>query len=881
MRVEAKVRVPRRAVGIVHRARLDGRDLRGGEPPLTLVSAPAGFGKTTLLAEWFADRSRPTAWLSLDASDSDASVFWSNLIASIQKVVPEAGNEAMSFISAGASGTPAAASLLNDLEAFATDLVVVLDDYHCIESPEVHESMAFLLEHLPPQVHFVIATRADPALPLARMRARGELLEVRAADLRFTTEEASTYFREAMGIDLSAPEVGALEARTEGWIGALQLAALSMRGRDNIAEFIDSFTGDDRFVVDYLATEVLERQSEDVRKFLLDTCILTRLTGSLCDAVTGRSDGKASLEALERANLFVVPLDDRRVWYRYHHLFADVLRARLSEQRSDRGRELHRRASDWYVAHGDAEEAIAHALAGEHFEQAAAILEGAASMLDRARKEASVRRWLDALPHEVLRRRPVLCVALAGTRLRLGDATGVDQLLTVAEAHLDAPAQAVVSDHQQFARLPTQAATLRAGRALLGGDVPAAMAHAQRALALGATDDHLAHGSADGLLGLGSWAMGDLAAARPHYVAAISHLDAAGNFADVLGMHLGLADIEFAQGLLGHATRTLERGLQHARGHPGLRGTADMHVGLSELFLERNDLAAAAQHLQTSTDLGENAGLPQHAYRSRVATARLRFAHGDIGGALDLLDDARRVFNTDFSPVVRPVDAIAARFELARGGVDAALQWMSERGLTAHDDVAYVHEYEHLTVARVLLADGSPEDALSLLERLRDAAVAGGRGGAVIEILMLQALAHDRRGDASAAQQALVSALNAARQECFIRVFVDAGPTMAALLRAVPATEPVARFAGEILTAMGAPTPALSVPPGRPGLVDELSSRELDVLRLLRTDLSGPAIAGELLVSLNTFRTHTKNIYMKLGVTSRREAVSRAGELRL
>ncbi|HVT77368.1 MAG TPA: LuxR C-terminal-related transcriptional regulator [Acidimicrobiales bacterium] len=882
VRIEAKVRAPRPSRVVVRRSRLESRLLRGAEPPLTLVSAPAGFGKTTLLAEWFADRGRPTAWLSLDASDSDASGFWSNLIASIQKVVPEAGVEALSLLAAGTSATQAAAaSLLNDLEAFATDLVVVLDDYHFIESPEVHESLTFLLEYLPAQVHFVIASRADPALPLARMRARGELLEVRAADLRFTTEEAAAYFREAMGIDLSAAEVGALEARTEGWIAALQLAALSMRGRDNIAEFIDRFAGDDRFVVDYLATEVLERQDEDVREFLLDTCILTRLTGPLCDAVTGRTDGTATLEALERANLFVVPLDDRRVWYRYHHLFADVLRARLGEQRSDRARELHRRASEWYDAHDDPAEAIAHALAAENFERAAEILERAASMLDRMRQEASTRRWLDALPAEVLRERPVLCVALAGARLRMGDTTGVDELLTAAESHLAAPTHALVSDQHEFARLATQAATLRAGLALLGGDVPGAIAHAQRALEVSDTDDHLAQGSANGLLGLASWALGDIAAARPRYVAAIPHLDAAGNFADVLGMHLGLADIELAQGALGNAKRTLERGLEHALHHPGLRGTADMHVGLSEVFLERNQLAEAAQQLQMSSDLGEHAGLPQHAYRWRVATAWLRFAEGDIAGALDLLNDARRVFNTDFSPAVRPVDAIVARLELARGNVGAARQWATDRGLTAQDETAYVHEYEHLTLARVLLAEGAPDDARRLLDRLRDAAETGGRGGALIEILMLQALVHHSFGDASAAERTLVSALRAAEAERYIRVVIDAGPTTPELLQAIPATEPAARFAREVLAAIRAPAPVPTAAPSAPRFVDELSSRELDVLRLLKSDLSGPAIAAELLVSLNTFRTHTKNIYMKLGVTSRREAVSRAGELGL
>ena len=755
-RVDAKLRVPRPTRRLVHRARLENRLLKGDEPLLTLISAPAGFGKTTLLAEWVVDRHRPTAWLALDSSDADAVVFWSNLIAAVQAVVPDAGSEALSLLQAGESALQAVtASLLNDLEAFATDLVVVLDDYHFIESTDVHESLAFVLEHLPPQVHFVIASRVDPALPLARMRARGELLEVRAADLRFTAEEASTYFRDAMGIDLSAGEVGALEARTEGWIAALQLAALSMQGRENIADFIANFTGDDRFVVDYLVEEVLGRQSDDVREFLLDTSILTSMTGSLCDAVTGDSVGRATLETLERANLFVVSLDDRRAWYRYHHLFGDVLRARLADEHPDRVHELHRRASDWYDAHDDPVEAISHAIAGENFELAAERIELAAQMLDRTRQEEALRRWLEALPIDVLLARPVLSVALAGARLRLGDTNGVDELLRAAESHLDTPAGAIVFDEREFARLATQAATLRAGHALIMGDIAMAMSHAHRALALANEDDHLGQGSATSLLGLVSWSLGDLEAARPLYVEAIPHLDAAGNFADVLGMTLGLADIDVAQGRLSDAEQTFERGLEYARRHPGLRGTADMHVGLSEVLLERNELAEAATHLQMSADLGEQAGLPQHAYRWRVATARLQQAHGDIDGALEFLDDAERLYNTDFSPAVRPVPAMKARMHIARGDIGGARRWMTDRGLTARDAVDYVHEFELVTVARTLLATDGVDDALGLLTRLLESAEQGGRGGTVIELLTLLALGHHSRGDAPAAKSSV------------------------------------------------------------------------------------------------------------------------------
>jgi LuxR family maltose regulon positive regulatory protein len=853
--VETKLHAPRRRQGVVHRARLANRLVRREQPPLTLVSAPAGFGKTTLLTEWFADGERATAWLSLDPRDNDAGLFWSYVVAALRTVVPDIGEAASSLLQSDPSALESvAATLLNDLDALVTDIVVVLDDYHVIESTDVHESLAFLLEHLPPQVHLVVASRSDPPLPLARMRARGELLEIRAADLRFTTGEASAYLREAMGLELSAEDVHALEARTEGWIAALQLAALSLQGRDDVSGFIASFTGDDRFVVDYLAEEVLERQSEEVRDFLLRTAILVRLTGSLCDAVTGGSGGTAMLESLERANLFVVPLDDQRRWYRYHHLFGDVLRARLTGEHAGLVLELHRRASDWFEAHGDRAEAIGHAMAGEDFERAARLIELAAPMMRQARQESTLRRWLEAIPGELFAARPVLSAALVGARMATGDSTGVEPLLQSAERWLDDRQETaegpIVFDDKEFARLPAQVAMYRAALALLAGDIAGTISHAGRIFELADSSDHLRLGGASALTGLACWATADLEGARRHYADAIESFIRAGFIPDVLGCSLALADIQMAQGRLRDARRTLERGLELAHGQPGLRGTADMHVGLTEVHLDRNDLDAAARHLQKGRELGERAGLPQNAYRWRVAAARLLHAQGDTQGALELLDEAERFYNTDFSPAVRPIPALKARLHLDQGDIGAAAEWADDRGLTADDELDYVHEYEHITLARTLLAQHVADrdrlvDVIGLLNRLRAAAEDGRRNGRVVEVLVLLSRAHHARGDGPAAKAALEEALARARPEG--------------------------------LATGGADAPV----PLRTGLVDELSSRELDVLRLLRTDLSGPDIARELLVSVNTFRTHTKNIYAKLGVNNRREATRRAAELGL
>ena len=444
--LETKFYVPRPRRGLVPRPRLSERLDRGTASKLMLVSAPAGFGKTTLLTEWLAAGpaapadERLAAWLSLDRGDNDPASFWAYVIAALRTVAPGIGESALALLRAPQPPPVEAVltALLNDLAAIAGDIVLVLDDYHVIDVREVQDGMAFLLDHLPPGLHVVIASRADPALPLARLRARGELAEIRAAELRFTPEEAAAYLNGMMGLQLTARDVTALEARTEGWIAALQLAALSMQGRDDVAGFIAGFAGDDRYVVDYLAEEVLQRQPDRVQAFLLQTSILGRLSGPLCDAVTGQGGGKAMLEALDRGNLFLVPLDDRRRWYRYHHLFADVLQARLLDEQPGQVPELHRRASAWYEQNGERSLAIGHALAAGDFGRAADLVELAIPAMRPTRQEAMVRRWLEELPDDVVRVRPVLSVTFAGALLNTDEIEGVEERLQDAERWLDA-----------------------------------------------------------------------------------------------------------------------------------------------------------------------------------------------------------------------------------------------------------------------------------------------------------------------------------------------------------------------------------------------------------------------------------------------------------
>ena len=901
--VETKLYPPKLRRSLVARPRLSGRLSRGAAPRLTLISAPAGFGKTTLLAEWLAatPSERSVAWLSLEESDRQPAAYWTYVITALQAVVPGAGASALPLLqSAQAPVETVLTALVNELSAVPDDLWLVLDDYHLVDGPDVQAGMTFLLEHLPPQVHLVVSTREDPALPLARLRAGGELVEVRAADLRFTLEEVATYLNDVTGLELAAGDVAALEGRTEGWIAALQLAALSMQGRDDVAGFVATFAGDDRYIVDYLVDEVLARQPAHVRSFLVQTSILDRLSGPLCDAVTGEHGGKAMLASLDRANLFLVPLDDRRRWYRYHHLFADVLQAHLLDEHPDRVAALHRGASRWYERNREPSPAIRHALAAGDVERAADLVELAIPALRRVRQEATIRSWLEALPGDLVRARPVLAVGLIGALMSSGEFEGVeDRLREVArwlpspgDGRLTAPAGMVVVDEGEFQRLPGVVEQYRAALALVGGDAPATIGHAQRAIQLAPEADHLTRAGASALSGLARWGGGDLEAAHRAYSAAAQGLRRAGYIADVLGCSITLADLRIAQGRLSEALRTYEQALRLAAGQGGsvLRGTADMYTGMSRIACERDDLAAATRHLVRAQELGEHTWLPQNPYRWRVAMARVREAEGDLDGALDLLDEAQGVYMGDFSPNVRPIPALRARVLAAQGRVAEALAWAREQGLSASDDLSYLRELEHITLARVLLAQARAQPAVApleeagrLLQRLLRAAEAGERTGSVIEILVLQALTGHARGDLPGALAALERALTLAEPEGYVRVFAGEGPLMASLLRRITKRRTASDYVRRLLHAgsrAGGTLVGQATPGGQP-LVEPLSERELAVLRLLSSDLDGPDIARELTVSLNTLRTHTRNIYAKLGVNSRRAAVRQAAELNL
>ncbi|MBX3098647.1 MAG: helix-turn-helix transcriptional regulator [Salinibacterium sp.] len=858
---------------------------------LTLISAPAGFGKTTLLSEWIAATARRDpemriAWLSLEESDNDPVRFLTYLIAALNHAEPSVGSgDRDPQLPAEAVLT----TLINELTLSSHSVLLVLDDFQLIEDATVRDAVAFLLDHLPSRLHVAIASRSDPLLPVSRIRARGELTELRAADLRFTPDEASDFLTTAMGLTLTREDVAMLETRTEGWIAGLQLAALSMRERSDLPGFISAFAGSNRFVIDYLIEEVLERAPLDVREFLCQTAILDRLSGPLCNAVTGQTDSAEVLESLERANLFVVPLDDHREWYRYHHLFADVLKIRLLPHGSDHISALHGRASEWYESHGLSEDAVHHAFEAADFSRAARVIEATIPGVRKSRQDSTLLGWLDRLPPETINRRPVLTVFSAWSSLVHGAVGSVEPKLAHAEQLLAAFGDDGMPAHDsepsdELASLPVTIELYRAAVAMASGDQAGIKTHAQRGLDIAAPDDHLGRGAAAGLLGLASWASGELSAGVAAFEASSASLRRAGNLTDALSTTLVISDMLMPLGRLGDTQAAFESALaesfeHHSSGQP----TADLHAGLAEVLRERNELFAATEQLAASDALGEGAFSHEHRYRWFVAMAGVRQAEGRLDAAFDLLTQAEQHYRRGFFPESRPIWARKARIRILQERLTEAMGSVSELGLTGTDELSYLTEFGHITLARVLLAQHraepvDPSPVTALLARLLDSARAGGRNGSALEIFILQSLALEAQGQTALALIPLEHALDLAAPEGFVRVFLDEGAPMLRLLRAAAGAGIRPDYVRQLNQALRETAGAdVSAQPAS----EVLSERELHVLRLLATSMTGPEIARELYVSLNTMRTHTKHIFLKLDVTSRAAAVHRAEVLGL
>jgi LuxR family transcriptional regulator, maltose regulon positive regulatory protein len=898
-----KLYVPRTPAGLVSRPRLAEALDEGVAGALILVSAPAGFGKTALLADWVPGEGRPAGWLSLDAGDNDPVRFWRHAAAALDRVCPGIGERVGRLLV-----PPLPLSLEGPVTALINELaggpdqgeVLVLDDYQVIEAGAVHASVGFLLEHRPPGLCLVLAGRSDPPLPLARLRARGQLTELRSADLRFTVDEAAALLRRVAGADLPGESVVALAGRTEGWAVGLQLAGLSLRGHHDAAGFVAAFSGSHRYILDYLTEEVLDRQPEQVRAFLLETSVLERLSGELCDAVTGRTGGQAVLEAIEQANLFLTPLDGVRGWWRYHQLFADLLRARLQQQQPGTLPALHRAAAAWWEAQGLVHQAIGHALAAGQAAWAARMIEQHFdAFLERA-EGAMVDRWVAALPAELVRRRPRLRLAQAAWVMLSGRVDESERLLADAERALerggDQPAEPPQNRSSLLANVPAVIAILHAGIAQRRGETERMDALTRQAQAHLSADDQALRLLVDVYLGVGDWLRGRLAEAEREFVEFVAGHRAADRHYLVVRITCYLGKVRQAQADLDGALRAYDQALEIVTeaGLP-LPLTGLAYLGMAEVLYERDDLDAAARHATDGIVLCRQLAETQPLATGLARLAWIRQAQGDRDGALDAITEAQQLALGPGAPgVLNPVPAQRARLLLAQGDVAAAAHWASQCGVTTGDEPDYPTEPEHLVLARVLLAQDCPRAALDLLERWLAVAEAAGRTASIIELHALRARALAAGGDQASALHTLARALALACPRGYVRVFADEGTPMRALLGRLaaaqkagqtPASSAPADCLARILAA-SAPRPA--GPGGRggaraaaPGLAEPLTERELEVLRLLAEGRSNQRIARDLTVVLDTTKKHVSHILAKLDATSRTEAVARARKLGL
>ncbi len=906
---------------LVARPRLTSQLSLGIQRPLTLIAAPAGFGKTTLLSTWLEQASLRSAWLSLEHDDDDLTRFWSYVFAAVSRVHPGSEASALALLQGSApQQLPPIETVLtvwiNGLAALSHEMVLILDDYHVITALSIHRSVTYLLDHLPPQLHLVIATRADPPLPLARLRTRGHLTEIRSADLRFTTEETSSFLIRTLGLNLSDEGIAALEARTEGWIAGLQLAVLSMRGRQDIPAFLKAFMGSQRYIIDYLVEEVLARQPESVQTFLLQTAILERLEGSLCEAVMGvmREDGgkvsgQAVLEQVEQANLFLVPLDDERRWYRYHQLFAEALRHRLQHKQPTLVPALHLRASAWYEQQGLMHDAIHHALLANDFVQAARLIEQAAELTAKRGELATLRTWLEALPAELLRSRAELCLWHGWLLALTGQFDAAERLLQDLESRLrtsttSSPPTATIGSMKPSwldeARRPMEysgrVAAIRAFIAFRRGDAPRTIDLALQALEQ-LHEDQAARGLVAWYLGIAYLWNGDLAKGSASLTEARAISQAAGNSYAAFMATFELAQMQARQGYLHRADQSYQQALELvAERGDSFASAGPIYVGRGELQREWNHLDTAAHLLQEGITQCRQMANASIMLVGHITLVRVKQAQGDAAGADMLIQKIPQIIRSSrLSPLnTAQFTAWHARLALTQGDLALAERWIQERKLGVDDELSSPRDIEYLTLARVLITQHRPDEALPLLARLLHLAEREGRLGNALEILVLQALASRARGDEAGAMETLERTLSIAEPEGYIRLFVDEGPPIAHLLvqmrRHRPGDQPGSTHYRERLLALLGKAydeeelsqSATTLPVSRTHLLSEpLSERELEVLRLIVAGYSNREIADRLVIAVSTVKWYVNVIYGKLQVESRTRAIARARELNI
>ena len=879
--LQTKLHIPPLRSSIVPRSRLTAKLNAGLDGRFTLISAPAGYGKTTLVAEWLSqkvegERMRdeiipPPAfnlhpfqvtWFSLDEADNDPRRFLAYLLAALQKVQMGIGQNAEALLRSPQPPPDEAilTALVNDIAAVPQPLILVLDDYHVIQAPPIHGQLNFLLNHQPPLLHLVVITREDPPLPLPRLRARGQLTEIRQTDLRFSPEECADFLQRVMGLSLSADDVAALERRTEGWIAGLQLAALSVRGHEDVSGFIQAFTGSSRFILDYLIEEVFERQSPDVKDFLLKTSILERLSAPLCDAVTEKTDSQHMLEILEQANLFIVPLDQSRVWYRYHRLFAELLRQRLQVTETISESALHSLANQWFANEGLFPEAIQHALAGADWNAAADLISDSAVLLLRRGELMTLLGWFKSLPDDVIRARPQLCRDYGWALTLTGQFEAATPLLDCAE-------RASQENDEQLGQVMVAQAYLARAR----GDYPRAIGLSKQALEVVAETDALHRGLVMFTLGFALLGVGQFAEAESVLIEACESTRASGNdYARLTALGL-LGAIQKKQGRLRRGAEFCRQAVQEAHGAPT---AGQAQVFLASILYEWNKLDAAAEQLKQALKASESIGNLAIQPEIFCLLAHIKLAGGDPASALRLMDELHQLNNGLESPGARAtIAALCVDLALMQGDISSASQWTNQ--MIEGVDSAALGYLLGVTQARLSLAQGKQAKAGKILAGIYESVAQMGFFSSMIEVRALQALAADSPKDAL---HFLQSALEMAQAEGFIRTFVDMGESMKFLLERMKAEG--GELKDYVLTLLSAFGGAVGGSKDQ-SLVEPMSERELEILRLLANGLSNRDIAERLVITIGTAKSHVHHILEKMGGNSRMQAVAKARELGL
>jgi LuxR family maltose regulon positive regulatory protein len=908
--IHTKLYPPYIRLELVSRPRLLDQVAQGLRSPLTLVTAPAGFGKTTLVASSLAACGMPVGWLSLDKDDNQVDRFLIYLVAALQEANPSIGSEAAQLIEAVeiAPTTAVLTSLINDLDATGVDIVLVLDDYQFINSSAVHAAVAFLLEHCPKRFHLVIATRSDPPLPLTRLRARGQALQLRASDLAFSETEAAQFLWDVMGLSLEPAEVALLEERTEGWIAGLQMAALSMRDREDISGFIAGFSGTNRYILDYLMEEVLANQPQEIQEFLLCTSILERLTAPLCDAILVNAEGIAHhsgsiLEYLEKTNLFLIPMNDDRTWFRYHQLFADLLRSRLSRVDIFEEKNLHNLAAHWFEQNDHLEEAIYHALAAQDFHHAARLIRDISEAVWLKSEYSKLIGWIKALPIDVVQDQPWLCVWCAWSLTQVGSLEEASNWIEAAETsvHMLQPDRSTVSTPSpEIKALEYEIATLRALMACLAEDYDQTIQLAAWVMNNPPPQDKKAVMVArcHALHSLSSmyFVVGDLNMAEESALETIRLSKEIGFYLRHVHAANKLAHVYRTRGQLQRSYQFLQDTLAFIdrQGFARYTVTHLLHCRMVDLLYEWNWIAEI-EHLIDEYGLSDtNLQVPYVCADLYNMQARQLMLKNDLDGAQQALKKANFLIRDSYiwPAITRQTDALQVRLWLQTGNIQKAIAWSALPLEKDADRFPFLSEYRLFARARILLTQDRPEEALKILAKLRVSAETGKRYGVLIGIRGLNALALQSAGRAQEALAELDAVLELAEGENYVRTIIDEGQAMVVLLTQLAHAAPFSHrdYARRLVAEEDGLGPACENIPrmGSPTrqpiqkqilLVEPLSQRELEVLQIMALGKTNQEIAQQLIVSPGTVKAHTASIYRKLDAANRTEAVARARTL--